>query len=93
MRGQGGLVSSELVCLLVYLVGPAVGQFDFKPAKERQGEDHQQEEQEDVEHSVGGHGVERVRAEEGCHQQSQAQIDDNDAQTVGHGIANALLLI
>ena len=60
----------EFVALLVHFVCPTVGQLDFEPSEEGQGEDYEQQEQEDVEHGVRRHGVQRVAAEECCDKQS-----------------------
>ncbi len=83
----------QLIALLVYLCDPAVGQLQLEPAEERQGKDDEQQEQQHVEHGIGRHSVERVGAEECRDKKPQGQIDNDDAQPVGHGIANALALI
>ena len=76
-------------CLCVDGIRPPFRQSDFKPAKERQGKDHKQEEERDIEDGIGRHGIQGVAAKECRYQQSQSQIDDNDAGAVGQGVANA----
>ena len=60
----GYRLSREFIAFLINLVCPTVWQFDFEPSEEGQGEDYEQQEQEDVEHGVRRHGVQRVAAEE-----------------------------
>ena len=59
-----------MFALFVDGVGPGVGEADFKPAEEGEGEDDEQQEDEDVEHRICRHGVEGVGAEDGCHEQT-----------------------
>ena len=86
MRG-----SREFLTLSVDGVRPGSGQMDFEPSEEAQGEDDEQQEEEDVEDGIGRHGIERVAAEEGGDEQAETEVDDDDAQAVGHSIADAFL--
>ena len=60
----------EFLALLVDSVGPGVGEADFKPPEEREGEDDEQQADEDVEHGICRHGIQGVGAEEGRHEQA-----------------------
>ena len=84
---------SQRVGLRVDLRSPGVGQTDFEPAEERQGKDHQQEEQQHVEHGIGGEGIEGVGTEQCRNQKSQGEVDDHDARAINKSIAQSTAFV
>ena len=83
----------RLLGLAVHGIAPLRRERNLERAEERGRKDHQQEAEEDVEHGVGGQGIQRAGAEQGRDDQSQSHVDDDDGRPVGAGIADALLLV
>ena len=82
-----------LVGLTIYGVTPAGGECQFETSQERGGKDHQHEAEEDVEDGIRGEGVQGTGTESQGDEQPQQDVDDHNAQTIGHGIAYAFLAV
>ena len=77
----------------IELGGPRLGEGELESTEEGEREDYQEEEEDDVEHRIGGQTVECRCSEDDGDEQSEAHIDDDDGDAVGHSILDRLVAI
>ena len=90
---EDGEQASGGIGFRIELGGPRLGEGELESTKEGEREDYQEEEEDDVEHRIGGQTIEGRCSEDDGDEQSEAHIDDDDGDAVGHSILDRLVAI
>ncbi len=82
---EDGEIAGGGINLGVHLVGPLGGECKLEAAHEREGENHEQNEERDVETGACCKLIESRGTEETGHNQTEGHVDHNDREAVDHG--------